>query len=103
MTVQISGKNVDLGESLQDHIEFRINETLSKYFDGGFTGHVTLSREGSGFRTDCAIHLDTGINFQSSDDAHDPRASFDLAAEHLGKQLRRYNRKLKDHKHHENV
>ena len=48
MTLQISGKNVDLGESLQDHIEFRINETLDKYFDGGFTGHVTLSREGFG-------------------------------------------------------
>ncbi len=70
---------------------------MSKYFDGGYTGHVTVGREGSGFRSECLLHLDTGIDLQVSADSQDPRQSFDAAAERIEKRLRRYKRKLKDH------
>ena len=97
MTLRVSGKNVDVGDALRSHIEERVAEGVSKYFDGGFTGHVTVGREGSGYRTECLLHLDTGIDFQVSGDSQDPRQSFDAAAERFEKRLRRYKRKLKDH------
>lgn len=71
---------------------------LEKYFDGGFTGHVTIEREGSGFRTDCAIHLDTGIVLQVNGFGQDAHQSFDQAAERIEKRLRRYKGRLKDHR-----
>lgn len=97
MSLRISGKNLDIGDALRDQIEMRIGESLGKYFDGGFTGHVTIEREGSGFRTDCALHLDTGVGLQAVGRAVDPHISFDLAAERIEKRLRRYKRRLRDH------
>ena len=97
MTLRVSGKNVDVGDALRSHIEERVAEGVSKYFDGGFTGHVTVGREGSGYRTECLLHLDTGIDLQVSGDSQDPRQSFDAAEERFEKRLRRYKRKLKDH------
>ena len=99
MTLRVSGKNIDIGEALRGHIEGRIGEAVGKYFDGGHAGHVTVEREGSGFRTDCAIHLDTGIVLEAVGRDTDARASFDAAAERIEKRLRRYKRRLKEHRH----
>ena len=100
MALRISGKNVDVGDALREHITDRIDDALSKYFTGGFTGHVTLSREGTGFKSECNLHLDTGIVLQVSAQDQDPRNSFDSAADKIEKRLRRYKRKLKDHHSH---
>jgi ribosomal subunit interface protein len=97
MALRISGKNVDVGDALRTHVTDRIEDALSKYFPGGYTGHVTLSREGTGFKSECTLHLDTGIVLQVSAQAQEPRPSFDLAADKIEKRLRRYKRKLKDH------
>ncbi len=101
MTLRVSGKNVDVGDALRSHIENRIEEAVTKYYDGGYTGHVTVGREGSGFRTECSLHLNTGASLKVSADSQDPRQSFDIAAERIDKRLRRYKRKLKDHHVHE--
>ncbi len=97
MGLRISGRSVDVGEAFRGHAEARVGDALRKYFDGGFTGHVTVARDGSGFRTDCAIHLDTGIVLQAEGRAQDVHQSFDIAAERIEKRLRRYKGKLKDH------
>ena len=99
MGLRISGKSVDIGEAFRGHVEAKIGDALEKYFDGGFTGHVTVEREGPGFRTDCAIHLDTGVVLKAEGRAQDVYQSFDMAAERIDKRLRRYKRRLKDHHH----
>jgi ribosomal subunit interface protein len=99
MALRISGKNIDIGDAFRSHVEGRVGDAIDKYFGGGFTGHVILEREGSGFKTDCAIHLDTGVVLQAEGRAQDPHQSFDLAAERVEKRLRRYKRRLKGHHH----
>jgi ribosomal subunit interface protein len=98
MTFRVSGKNLDIGEALRDRISGRIAETVRKYFDGGFSGHVTLARDGFGFRTECAIHLDSKITLHADGMAPDAYASADQAALRIEKRLRRYHRRLKDHR-----
>lgn len=100
MTLRISGKNVDIGAALRTHVETRIEGAVDKYFDGGFTGHITVEREGSGFKTDCAIHLDTGVVFQAEGLAQEPQQAFDLAVDRVEKRLRRYKRRRKQHHPH---
>jgi hypothetical protein len=56
----VSGKNIDLGEALRSRISSRVSEATAKYFDGAFP-HVTVGKEAFGFRTECVIHLDSGI------------------------------------------
>jgi len=97
MSLRISGKNLDVGDAFRDHVRARIGEAVSKYFDGGFAGHVTLERDGSAFRSDCTIHLDSGITLQAEGRAHDAHQSFDRAAERIEKRLRRYKSRLKEH------
>jgi ribosome hibernation promoting factor len=98
MSFRISGKNLDLGEALRDRINNRIAEAMGKYFDGGYSGHVTLTRDGFGFHTECAIHLDSKITLQAEGMAPDAYASADQAAVRIEKRLRRYHRRLKDHR-----
>jgi ribosomal subunit interface protein len=97
MPLRISGKNVDIGQALREHIEVRVSDALGKYFDGGYTGHAVVAREGSSYATDCTIHLDTGISLQAHGASHEVYASADQAVDRIGKRLRRYKRKLKNH------
>lgn len=97
MSLRISGKNVETGDAFRSHAEGRIGEALEKYFDGGYDGQVIVEREGSGFRTTCTLHLDTGITLQAESTGHDAYQAFDATAERIGKRLRRYKSRLKDH------
>lgn len=97
MTLRISGKHMNIGESLSQRIEDRINDAVGKYFDGGYSGHATIEKSGNAFESDLAIHLDTGVVLQATARGHDPQACFDDAAERIEKRLRRYKRRLKDH------
>jgi ribosomal subunit interface protein len=98
MVFRVSGKNLDVGDALRDRVNNRIAEAMDKYFDGGYSGHVTLEREGFGFRTECAIHLDSKITLHAEGMAPDAYASADQAAVRIEKRLRRYHRRLKDHR-----
>ncbi len=98
MSFRVSGKNLDVGEALRARIDARIGEALSKNFDGGYSGHVTVEREGSGFRTECAVHLDSKVTLQAQASAPDAYDSADRAALRVEKRLRRYHRRLKDHR-----
>src|ERR1700719_5141978 len=98
MPFRVSGKNIDVGEALRGRINDRITEAMGKYFDGGYSGHVTLAREGFGFRTECAIHLDSKITLHAEGQAADAYASADQAALRVERRLRRYHRRLREHR-----
>jgi len=96
MAFRVSGKNIDIGEALRQRVSQRIAEAVGKYFDGGYSGHATVEPDGFGFRTECAIHLDSGITLQAEARAADAYASADQAATRVEKRLRRYKRRLKE-------
>src|SRR5690606_41629111 len=73
----------------------RIGEAVGKYFDRGFSGHVTIIKSNSRFTADCMIRLDSGVSLQTTGEALEPTLAFDAAAERLEKRLRRYNRRAK--------
>ena len=96
MTVRVSGKSISVGEALRGRVSERTEEVLRKYFDGNYSGHITLSKDGFGFRTDCALHLDSGITLEAESNAADAYASADQALLQIEKRLRRYKSRLKD-------
>lgn len=97
MTLQITGKHMDIGDAFRTRIEDRIEEATQKYFDRGHSAHVTVEKSGSLFSSDIYLKLDSGTVLQARGEAHEPIASFDAAAERIEKRLRRYKRKLKSH------
>ncbi|HEV2563733.1 MAG TPA: ribosome-associated translation inhibitor RaiA [Microvirga sp.] len=96
MTLRVSGKNLDIGEALRSQVQNRMAGALSKYFDGGYSGHVTVTRDGTGYRTDCVLHLTSGMTLEASGAAQDAYASFDQTAGRIENRLRRYKQRLKD-------
>jgi ribosomal subunit interface protein len=96
MTLRISGKSISVGEALRSRVSERTDEVLRKYFDGNYSGHITLSKDGFGFRTDCSLHLDSGITLEADCNATDAYASADQALVMIEKRLRRYKSRLKD-------
>jgi len=100
MALRVSGKNMDVGESLRSKAEAQFDGVIGKYFDGGYTGHLTLEHEGSGYRADCMVHLDSGVVLQASAYGGDAISAYSILTETIDKRLRRYNRKLKQHRHH---
>ncbi len=97
MSLRISGKHMEIGDAFRTRIENRIRDAIDKYFDGGFSGRVTVEKAGSRFTADCSIHIDTGMVLQATGQAQDPQLAFDAAAERIEKRLRRYKRRLKSH------
>src|ERR1700688_5193301 len=96
MTLRVSGKSISVGDALRGRVSERTDEVLRKYFDGNYSGHITLSKDGFGFRTDCALHLDSGITLEAESNAADAYASADQALLMIEKRLRRYKSRLKD-------
>jgi len=100
MTLRVSGKNMNVGDALRTKAVQHFDNVVGKYFDGGYEGHMTLEHEGSGFNAICMIHLDSGAVLQSSAYGGDAVSAYELMALHVEKRLRRYNRKLKEHRRH---
>jgi ribosome-associated translation inhibitor RaiA len=48
MPLRVSGRNINIGTALQRKITDRVEEATSKYFRGGYSGHATVGRDGSG-------------------------------------------------------
>lgn len=97
MQLQIISKQIDIGESLRELASDRITASLEKFTLRPAKGHVTFSRQGNSFRTDCHVRLSSGLNLQARGEGGDIHASFDKAVERLEKQLRRNKRRLRDH------
>jgi ribosomal subunit interface protein len=96
MALRISGKNINMGEALRSHVRTRIDLAVSKFSAGPVTGHVTIEPEGSGFRTDCTLHLQSGMTLQVEAESHEPYASFNRAADRVEERLRRYKRRIRN-------
>ena len=97
MTLRVSGKHMDIGDAFRSRIEARISDVMGKYFDRGFSGQVTVEKQGSRFAADCNLHLASGTDIQAAGQAQDPQGAFDMAAERIENRLRRYKSKLKSH------
>tara|TARA_Y100000389_G_scaffold149687_1_gene149104 strand:- start:156 stop:734 length:579 start_codon:yes stop_codon:yes gene_type:complete len=97
MRYKISGKQIDIGESLQTHVEMEVSDILEKYAERPTDALITFSKESHEFVCETAIHLSTGITVNSKAKEHDIYASFDKSAKRIETQLRRYKRRLKDH------
>ncbi len=97
MRYQISGKQIDIGESLQTHVETELSGILSKYAGRPTDAVVTFSKSGQEFVCEAVVHLSTGLTVQAKGNDHEIYAAFDASSEKMDKQLRRNKRRLKDH------
>ncbi|MEP6343821.1 MAG: ribosome-associated translation inhibitor RaiA [Maricaulaceae bacterium] len=97
MQTQIVSKGIDVSPALRERIMGKIDEMMDKYIHREGQAQVSVSREGSGFRTLSSVHLPSGATLEGQGNGQDAYAAADESMEHLEKRLRRYKRRLKDH------
>lgn len=97
MRYQISGKQLDIGEALQTHVETELGTTVEKYSQRPTDATVVFSKNAHEFTCEATVHLSTGLTAQAKGVATDIYAAFDALQEKMDKQLRRHKRRLKDH------
>ena len=97
MQLTVTGKHLALGRSLRGHVERSVSATIGKYFGNAIEASVVLKRDGQRIRSEISVHIGRGINIHGHAEAMDATESFDLAVAHVGKQLRRTKRRLRDH------
>jgi ribosomal subunit interface protein len=97
MQIKITGKHIDIGDGLRQHIEARLQNFRERFFEGSVHGNVTLEKQRGRFLSDCSLHLATGLHLQAHAENADPMACADAALSHLEKQLKKYKQRLKDH------
>ncbi|MEM7240708.1 MAG: ribosome-associated translation inhibitor RaiA [Pseudomonadota bacterium] len=97
MRYQISGKQIDIGESLQQFVQEELGGILDKYAERPTDAQVVFSKDGHEYMCESTIHLSTGLTVNSSAKATEIYGAFEKSGERVEKQLRRYKRRLKDH------
>ncbi|MFZ4070082.1 MAG: ribosome hibernation-promoting factor, HPF/YfiA family [Caulobacterales bacterium] len=98
MRVQITGRQIDLGEALKGKITDELTQGITKYFSSRpADAVVTVARHGAFFAVDCSVHLDSGMRLHAEGQGGDAHAAFADALDKIEKRVRRYKRKLKSH------
>jgi len=97
MQIRIAGKQIEIGGALPERVRTKLAAAVEKYFDRAAEAHVTFAKERTGFKAECTVHLSSGAVMQAHGTGPDASIAFDMALEHLAKQVRRYMRRLKNH------
>lgn len=99
MDVRVANHQVDTGESLREHAQQKIADIAEKYFARSVGANVTFERgPNNDFKCNIIAPVAQGIVLKATYDGREPEIAFNGAADRIEKQLRRYARRLKDHK-----
>ena len=99
MDVRVAGHQVDTGDTLREHAQRRVAEITEKYFSRSVGANVTFGRgPNNDYTCDIIAPVVQGVVLKASYSGREPEIAFNGAADRIEKQLRRYTRRLKDHK-----
>jgi ribosomal subunit interface protein len=106
MIFNISGHQVEIGESLQQYVKNKLESKVTKFFKDAISTHVTFGKEGA-FLT-AEILVNDGVTHQnilkSNGTGLDVYSAFEDANHKTDTQLRKYKELTKSHhkNHHQN-
>ena len=96
--ILVSGKQTKVGLSLKKYSIDSLNSTLNKYFQEFISSSILFSKDTFNFKCEISIHLEKTIFVKSHSLSNDAYGAFNLANEKIKKRIRRYHRKLTDHR-----
>ena len=99
MDVRVAGHQVDTGDSLREQAERRINEITEKHFSRSVGANVTFGKgPNNDFTCDIVAPVAQGVVLKASHRAREAQMALNGAADRIEKQLRRYTKRLREHK-----
>lgn len=98
MTITVTGRHMDVGESLRSHVQAQIDHLGDRYFGRITRGRVIMDRRRSTFSCSVHVHVGRGISYSGRASSDSAPVAFNAALEHAAKQLRRKKRALREDK-----
>lgn len=101
MSITITGKHMDVGDSLKNHIATEIETVVTRYMDEAHEAAVTIAKDAHHqFKIDIQIHVGRSFLVHCMAHDEDPYKAVSMAVEKLASQIRRYKTRLRDKKRH---
>ena len=100
MTIIITGKHLEIGESLKTHIETELTSIVSRYMGEILEAQVVVGKENHLFRTDISVHISKNFVVHCHGQDTDPYKSAINALEKLESRISRYKKRLNDRRRH---
>ena len=98
MQITLTGHQIDLGASWREYAEKAIDGVVTKYFEKAREATVSVSHEGTDFKTEITVRPGIGLKISSSGQAVDAYGALDEALRKMGRQLKKYKNKMVEHK-----
>ena len=99
MDVRVTGHQVDIGESLRDQAISRLESIADKYFSRAVAANITFGNgPQNDYTCDIVAPVLQGIVLKAHNRGPEARLAFEGAADKIEKQLRRYAKRLREHK-----
>lgn len=99
MDVRVADHQVETGDSIKEHAVHRIEELTEKYYSRAVGADVTFGKGPYGdYTCDIVAPVGQGVVLKAAHRAPTPQVAFEAAADKIEKQLRRYSKRLKEHK-----
>lgn len=97
MDIRVSGHQIDTGEALRLQVDERLSAIADKYFSRAISAQVTFGKGpyDHSFTCDIVAYVPQGVVLKGSAGAALAPLAFELAADRIETQLRRYKRRLK--------
>jgi ribosomal subunit interface protein len=105
MPISITGKHIEVGDSLRDFINQELRKVVSHYMGDILEAHVTVSKEHATkerfiFKTDVSVHITRNLVVHCHGHDEDAYRSVTNALQKLESRIRRYKTRLRDRKRH---
>lgn len=104
MEISITGKKMDIGDTLRTHTQEKIQDICKKYDISPLETSVIYSMEGSPYhhliRCDIEMHLSHDVYVRAHGETDDAHVSLDETIDTFETRLRRHKEKVIDHIRH---
>lgn len=99
MDVRVADHQVETSDSIKEHAIQRIEELTEKYYSRAVGASVTFGKgPQNDFTCDIVAPVAQGVVLKAAHRAPTAQVAFEAAADKIEKQLRRYMKRLKEHK-----
>ena len=96
MEINISGRGIDLGNSLREYTSSKTNNLVDKYLDEDITSRITISKDSRIFEVEICLHLAKGFVIKTNGSSDDPYRAVDIALERLEERIEKHKNRIKN-------
>jgi len=94
MTIRVSGKHMEVGESLSDYAQESINEIVKKYMGHVLESHAVFSKDHHNFLADIQVHISHHFVVNCHGKDSDPYKALSQALQKLETRIKKYKNRL---------